>query len=106
MTKIEKRLNAAPSPFGTDVYRSIVRTNTLEAMKEAAELVGLTIGIRGEEGDEYSFKHPLEPKMCSGVLKEGKVLVEINFSSNPNIMPEFWKKVKEIRLELNSQSSS
>lgn len=93
---LERLSRSDPSPFGTDVYRSIIDSDESEVMRQAAKLVGLPISIRGNTGEEYSFKHPLEPKMCRGILEKGEVVVEIDYSSNPNIMTEFWNKVKEI----------
>ena len=96
MSLSEKRTNHDTSPFGSDVFRSVVNSEIAENMKQAAQAVGLSIIVTGNPGEEYSFKHPLEPKMCEGVLEEGEVVVEIDYSSSPNMMTEFWDKVKEM----------
>ena len=94
MTDKETQSSSDSSPFGSDVYRDVVSSEAAENMKQAAQSAGLSIRIEEGKGREYSYKHPLEPKMCEGVLNEGEAFVEIDYGSNPNRMTDFWKTLR------------
>lgn len=99
---LHKIANELSWVLGPDVCTTIIDTNSAEIMKSVAEQLGLPFRTIAESGQKYSFKHPGLPKMCQGVLEEGKVVISINYDKAPETMPIFWEEVEKIRAEKSS----